>query len=850
MTTLPETQLIGNILHDGDEALDKQSNGKHASHQPHLNVAQSHFQIAQQTGRPASAPPLFHLHQAEMHEQQQVQVTNVPQMATEITNDVRYTPDYYAYYYSQRPLDPRLPPPLISWEQNFYNGQNKFQENGDEEYQEDQQDGQDLAPEDNNGSWKYLEDDPRNGIHNPMGGRPKSLVDKIQSDFPRTPSPILANSKLPFKKTASNSRLTDLMSQQVPQSSNPLSSSGSYSIYQNDDISQQMQGLSLQNEHMGKNSRGNTPTPMGLTNSGKLPMNKNQPGYGPYSNFGNQQQVMYGNPQMPVPVQGVIPVPVNSQYSSVGQGGPWNPKSNNVPQRPSSPAKQVGQSAMFGPVGIPFDRNGSNGGAKHMAMPQSSEYYDPNDMNPNLGLGASLYQQNYVLNSNVQAPRQRMPVQAQPPQQQNYHSQMNQPSSFGQFSQFNNPLATPSINAAFAPSHNMPPSASMGNNYANAASQFPVNPAPTPLTNAAPAAHAKQAQPQSANHPVRSTLLEEFRNSKNTRKYELKDLVGHFVEFSGDQHGSRFIQQKLETASVAEKQMVFKEIYPHALQLMTDVFGNYVIQKFFEHGTPDQKRMLGDVLQGHVLQLSLQMYGCRVVQKALEVISVDQQAKLVRELEGHVLKCIKDQNGNHVIQKVIEQVPPSHVQFIIDTFVGRVYQLATHPYGCRVIQRILEYCGEEQVLLQAPVLKELLQCTLSLVQDQYGNYVIQHVLEHGRPEDQHGIVIQLRGKHLSLSQHKFASNVIEKCVQYGTTEERIRMIDEILTETPDGVIPLEVMMKDQYANYVIQKIIDLCDSEQREKIINKIKPHINTLKKYTYGKHIIARLEKIMGPIK
>ncbi len=45
---------------------------------------------------------------------------------TEITNDVRYTPDYYAYYYSQRPLDPRLPPPLISWEQNFYNGPNSM----------------------------------------------------------------------------------------------------------------------------------------------------------------------------------------------------------------------------------------------------------------------------------------------------------------------------------------------------------------------------------------------------------------------------------------------------------------------------------------------------------------------------------------------------------------------------------------------------------------------------------------------------------------------------------------------------------------------------------------------------
>lgn len=48
---------------------------------------------------------------------------------------------------------------------------------------------------------------------------------------------------------------------------------------------------------------------------------------------------------------------------------------------------------------------------------------------------------------------------------------------------------------------------------------------------------------------------------------------------SADQYGSRFIQQKLETATVEEKNMVFHEIMPQALALMTDVFGNYVIQK-------------------------------------------------------------------------------------------------------------------------------------------------------------------------------------------------------------------------------------------------------------------------------
>jgi len=48
------------------------------------------------------------------------------------------------------------------------------------------------------------------------------------------------------------------------------------------------------------------------------------------------------------------------------------------------------------------------------------------------------------------------------------------------------------------------------------------------------------------------------------------------------------------------------------------------------------------------------------------------------------------------------------------------------------------------------------------------------------------------------------------------------------------------MMKDQYANYVIQKILDVCDPEQRELLIAQIRPHLSSLKKYTYGKHIIA----------
>ena len=48
------------------------------------------------------------------------------------------------------------------------------------------------------------------------------------------------------------------------------------------------------------------------------------------------------------------------------------------------------------------------------------------------------------------------------------------------------------------------------------------------------------------------------------------------------------------------------------------------------------------------------------------------------------------------------------------------------------------------------------------------------------------------------------------------------------------------MMKDQFANYVIQKMLDVVDNEQRALLIEKIRPHLPSLKKFTYGKHLIT----------
>ncbi|CAN0860164.1 Pentatricopeptide repeat-containing protein At3g58590 [Linum grandiflorum] len=140
---------------------------------------------------------------------------------------------------------------------------------------------------------------------------------------------------------------------------------------------------------------------------------------------------------------------------------------------------------------------------------------------------------------------------------------------------------------------------------------------------------------------------------------------------SADQYGSRFIQQKLETATADEKNMLYKEIMPQALALMTDVFVLRAWTAVSEEGTSC---------------LVFKCMGVEFFQRHLKVSEfnslVYQKIQMVEELDGHV----GDQNGNHVIQKCIECIPEEFIQFIVSTFFDQVVILSTHPYGCRVIQ--------------------------------------------------------------------------------------------------------------------------------------------------------------------
>ena len=261
--------------------------------------------------------------------------------------------------------------------------------------------------------------------------------------------------------------------------------------------------------------------------------------------------------------------------------------------------------------------------------------------------------------------------------------------------------------------------------------------------------------------------------------------------------------------------VVFEEIQNDAQAIMKDVFGNFVIQKVIEYGPEDHIVSLFDTIKGKILELSKHIYGWRVIQKFIEIFSKNSHSYINLIIDGilreHLLEWIYDQYGNHVIQKIIEKIPYKEISFIQQHIENNWKDLWMNTFGWRVIQRIIEYCPD---IWTDPIYEQIIgNDVIDLWKDQFGNYVVQLILEKGhRPNDRKSIWCYLLGDARMLSIHKYASNVVEKCIEYWNEEDKKYLIEELLGDknwdSAEENMSLYKMMDNKYGNYVVQKAIE------------------------------------------
>ncbi|EFY88333.1 RNA-binding protein, putative [Metarhizium acridum CQMa 102] len=315
----------------------------------------------------------------------------------------------------------------------------------------------------------------------------------------------------------------------------------------------------------------------------------------------------------------------------------------------------------------------------------------------------------------------------------------------------------------------------------------------------------------------------------------LESFRGQIYELCKDQHGCRYLQKKLEERNPEQVHMIWLETNQHVIELMTDPFGNYLCQKLLEFCNDDERTVLIQNASQDMVRIALNQHGTRALQKMIEYVSTPQQVHLIIEaLRFRVVELIQDLNGNHVIQKCLNKLTSLDAQFIFDAVGNNCVEVGTHRHGCCVLQRCIDHASGEQ---KPWLVGRITEHARILVQDPFGNYVVQYIIDLNEPSFTEPMVAMFQGCISQLSRHKFSSNVIEKCLRCSQAPSKDMIVEELLAPQE-----MERLLRDSFANYVIQTALEFATPHQKYRLVESIRPILPQIRTTPYGRRIQAKV--------
>jgi len=255
-----------------------------------------------------------------------------------------------------------------------------------------------------------------------------------------------------------------------------------------------------------------------------------------------------------------------------------------------------------------------------------------------------------------------------------------------------------------------------------------------------------------------------------------------------------------------------------------------------EFADDHQRTALIRAASPYMVRIALNQHGTRALQKMIEYITTQEQIDLVIEaLRNEVVQLIQDLNGNHVIQKCLNHLQGDDVQFIIDAVCAHVVAVGTHRHGCCVLQRCIDHASAQQ---KGQLVASITNAVFALVQDPFGNYVVQYIFDLSEPAFSAPLCERMVGSVSFLARQKFSSNVMEKGIRTAHDGTRRLMIEEMLHP-----VELHKMLRDSFANYVVQTAMDYADDDMKIALIEAIRPVLPAIRHTPHGRRIQTKIQ-------
>lgn len=162
----------------------------------------------------------------------------------------------------------------------------------------------------------------------------------------------------------------------------------------------------------------------------------------------------------------------------------------------------------------------------------------------------------------------------------------------------------------------------------------------------------------------------------------------------------------------------------------------------------------------------------------------------------------------------------------------RLVKAAQEQDGSRFLQwKLKGNCTEEE---RKKIFELAIPATVKLSYDQFGNFVVQKLLETGDSQDHSDILQQVKGHVMKLSQDKFGCRVMQKMLEALPSEEKADLTAEIQDEVVECI-------HDMNGNHVIQKVVEHLSPNDLGFVVAAVARRANEMAMHVYGCRIIQR---------
>lgn len=213
-----------------------------------------------------------------------------------------------------------------------------------------------------------------------------------------------------------------------------------------------------------------------------------------------------------------------------------------------------------------------------------------------------------------------------------------------------------------------------------------------------------------------------------------KIAAPHFVYIASNPHGTRALQKLVECIdSKEEADITIESLKGSVVKLSKDLNGNHIVQKCLQKLQPRDVQFIFDAASKHCTEIATHRHGCCVLQRCLDHGDQEQRQALCQKLLTNVDHLTLDPFGNYVVQYIITKESESGDNFytikIVQALKPKVTELSLHKFGSNVIEKILRTPSVSDNLISELLGPRAEGDVQALLNDGYGNYVLQTMLD-------------------------------------------------------------------------------------------------------------------------